>query len=83
MQKLFRNFLIGLTFVALNVGTVEAQTGMTQPPVTDGMPSCAATSPDFADNGVCDGSAGSAPMSGHTSGTLPNALSPNSVFNFE
>ena len=42
MQKLFRNFLIGLTFVALNVGTVEAQTGMTQPPVTDGMPSCAA-----------------------------------------
>jgi hypothetical protein len=46
---------------------------MTQPPVTDGMPSCAATSPDFVDNGVCDGSAGSAPMSGDTSGTLPTA----------
>jgi hypothetical protein len=43
------------------------------PTVTDGMPSCAATSPDFVDNGVCDGSAGSAPMSGDTSGTLPTA----------
>ena len=38
MQKLFRILLIGFTFVALNVGTVAAQTGMTQPPVTDGMP---------------------------------------------
>ena len=73
MQKLFRILLIGFTFIALNVGTVAAQTGMTQPPVTDGMPSCAATSPDFVDNGVCDGSAGSAPMSGDTSGTLPTA----------
>ena len=60
MQKLLRILLIGFTFVALNVGTVAAQTRMTQPPVTDGMPSCAATSPDFVDNGVCDGSAGSA-----------------------
>jgi hypothetical protein len=73
MQKLLRILLIGFTFVALNVGAVAAQTGMTQPPVTDGMPSCAATSPDFVDNGVCDGSAGSAPMSGDTSGTLPTA----------
>ncbi|MDC0206419.1 hypothetical protein OAL04_04200 [Nitrospinae bacterium] len=73
MQKLLRILLIGFTFVALNVGAVGAQTGMTQPPVTDGMPSCAATSPDFVDNGVCDGSAGSAPMSGDTSGTLPTA----------
>jgi hypothetical protein len=82
MQKLFRILLIGFTFIALNVGTVAAQTGMTQPPVTDGMPSCAATSPDFVDNGVCDGSAGSAPMggntgmtpmSGDTSGILPTA----------
>ena len=73
MQKLLRILLIGFTFVALNVGAVAAQTGMTQPPVTDGMPSCAATSPDFVDNGVCDGSAGSAPMSGDTSGTLPSA----------
>ena len=55
MQKLFRILLIGFTFVALNVGTVKAQTGMTQPPVTDGVPSCAATSPDFVDNRVCDG----------------------------
>ena len=38
MQKLLRILLIGFTFVALNVGTVAAQTGMTQPPVTDGMP---------------------------------------------
>jgi len=59
MQKLFNFLIVGFAFVALNVGTVAAQTGMTQPPVTDGMPSCAATSPDFVDNGVCDGSAGS------------------------
>jgi hypothetical protein len=62
MRKLFNFLIVGFAFVALNVGTVAAQTGMTQPPVTDGMPSCAATSPDFVDNGVCDGSAGSAPM---------------------
>ena len=57
MQKLLNILLIGFTFVALNVGAVAAQTGMTQSPVTDGMPSCAATSPDFVDNGVCDGPA--------------------------
>jgi hypothetical protein len=33
MQKLFRILLIGLTFVALNFGTVAAQTG-----VPGGMP---------------------------------------------
>ena len=34
MQKLFRILLVGLTFVALNVGTVAAQTGM--PPMNGG-----------------------------------------------
>ena len=38
MQKLLRILLIGFTFVALNVGAVAAQTGMTQPPVTSAAP---------------------------------------------